>query len=154
MSKFLSTVEFTRPANTTAYTAGDAVGATAAALEFKGVGNQGRVVNITNTRLRIDRTSVISGETTYTLHLYDVTPPSALADNAAFDLPSGDRASYLGSIALGTVVDLGSTVYVAASPALRVKPRGTSIFAYLVTAGAYTPESDTVHTIQLYTDEA
>jgi hypothetical protein len=69
-----------------------------------------------------------------------VTPPSALADNAAWDLPSGDRASYVGSIALGTVVDVGSTLYVEQTGLTKqiIVPAGGSLFGYLVTNGAFT----------------
>jgi hypothetical protein len=106
---------------------------------------------ITSSELEIDRTSVISGETTYTLHLYSVTPPGAAADNAAFDLPAGDRASYLGSIGLGTPVDVGATAYVRTNNigAQFVFP-SAGLFGYLVTVGGYTPESATVHKVTLH----
>lgn len=100
----------------------------------------GGSVVIVSTDLLVEQTAVISGETSYTLHLYSVTPPSALADNAAWDLPSGDRASYLGSLALGTPVDLGSSLYVGVNNIMKqVKvPAGGSLFAYLVTVGPFT----------------
>lgn len=127
---------------TTAYAANDAVGATgaAAALTFAGMGPSGKEILITSASLEIDTATIISGETSYVLHFYNVTPPSAINDSAAWDLVSGDRASYLGSINLGTPVDLGSTLYVATdSINKQIKLSGTDIFAYLVSAGAYTP---------------
>ena len=129
----------TRPANTTAYTAGDVVGG---AITFASVGSSGGHVLITSADLRIDVAAVPSGMTSFRLHLYDVTPPSALADNAAWDLPSGDRASYLGYLDLGTPADIGSTLYTQAlSPGLQVKlaSASTSLFGYLQTIGAFTP---------------
>lgn len=148
---FSAAVAVTRPANTTGYTANDVVGAAAAAITFPDIGPRGGKIMITTTELRIDGTSVISGVTSYRLYLYSVTPPSALADNAAFDLPSGDRASFLGYVDLGTPVDLGSTLYVQTAQTNRqFTLTGTDLFGYLVTVGAYTPESATVHTITLH----
>ena len=106
---------------------------------------------ITTVELEIDVTAVPSGMTSFNLHLYSVTPPSALGDNAAWDLPSGDRASYLGYISLGTPVDVGSTLYVQTTQVNKhVKLAGTSLFAYLVTVGAYTPSASVVKKITLH----
>ena len=133
---FASSATFTPAA--AAYLANDVIeGAKAFAL----VGpTSGGAIIITNTRLRVDAAAVISGETSYTLQLYTVTPPSALADNAAWDLPSGDRASYVGAIALGTVVDVGSTLWVEQTGLTKqiTVPSGGSLFGYLVTNGAFT----------------
>jgi hypothetical protein len=133
---YTSTVTFTPAA--AAYLAGDIM---QGAREFTNIGPAGGgEVLIVNTRLRVDAASVVSGETSYTLHLYSVTPPSALADNAVWDLPSGDRASYMGSIALGTPVDLGSTLYVEQTGLAKqvTVPAGGSLFGYLVTNGGFT----------------
>lgn len=141
----------TRPANTTAYTANDVVGATAAAIEFQRIGELYEHIIITDADLEIDVTSVPSGMTSFRLYLYNATPPSALADNAAFDLPAGDRANFLGYIDLGTPADIGSTLYVQNSAVNRKLKMGatTSLFAYLVTNGAFTPTSAAVKVITL-----
>ena len=134
---FSSSATFTPTA--VQYLAGDIM---QGALSFGSVGpSTGGAVIITNTRLRVNESAVQSGETSYTLQLYSVTPPSALADNAAWDLPSGDRASYVGSIALGTVVDVGSTLYVEQTGLTKqiVVPSGGSLFGYLVTNSTFTP---------------
>lgn len=133
---YTSTATFTPAA--AAYLAGDIM---QGARELTNIGPAGGgEVLIVNTRLRVDAASVVSGETSYTLHLYSVTPPSALADNAVWDLPSGDRASYMGSIALGTPVDLGSTLYVEQTGLTKqvTVPAGGSLFGYLVTNGGFT----------------
>lgn len=97
------------------------------------------LLRILTTTLKIGVTSVPSGQTSYTLHLYNVTPPSAQADNDAWTLASGDLASYLGSIALGTPVDLGAALYVKAQDInFDMRLAGTSIYGVLVTAGAHT----------------
>lgn len=147
-----SVATITRPANTDAYAAGDVVGAAAAAIEFKKLAAPGSLIVITDADLRIDVTGVPAGMTSFRLHLYDATPPSALADNAAWDLPAGDRASYLGYIDLGTPVDVGSTLFVQPDPqpTKLVKMGATSsLFGYLVTAGGYTPSSAAVKAIRL-----
>lgn len=124
----------------TAYGGGDVI---EGAKAFVGAGpSAGGAVLLVGTVLEVAHTALIASEAGYTLEIYSVTPPSALADNAVWDLPSGDRASHLASIALGTPVDKGSTLKVeqdfAASKMLAV-PVGGSLFGYLVTAGAFTP---------------
>lgn len=141
----------TRPSNTTAYTAGDVVGATAAAWSFPSMGLSGSSVIITSAALKIDISAVPSGMTSFRLHLYDVTPPSAAADNDAWDLPSGDRTAYLGYIDLGSPVDVGSTLYVEANGINKqVRLSGTGLYGYLVTNGGYTPSSAAVYAIKLH----
>ncbi|PAQ00910.1 hypothetical protein LRP31_25475 [Mesorhizobium mediterraneum] len=149
---YSASVTITRPADTTAYTAGDVVGPTVAALEFPQIGAAGRDAMITSAEFAWHVTAVPSGATSFRLHLYDVTPPSALADNAVWDLPAGDRASYLGYIDLGTPVDVGATLFVQSVQINKqVKLAGSSLFGYLVTVGAYTPASASVMKITLRT---
>lgn len=148
---YVSQVTVTRPANTTAYTAGDVVGAAAAAIEFPNIGQAGSAISINDADLRMDVSAVPAGMTTLRLHLYNVTPPSAAADNAAWDLPSGDRASYQGYIDLGTLVDVGGTLYVQTNGMGRkiVQLVSTSLFGYLVTNAGFTPGSADVYAIRL-----
>lgn len=153
---YTSSVTLTRTADTTPLTANDVMGASTAAgsavLEFASIApTGGDDMLITSIDHRIDRNAVISGETTYVLHLFSATPPSALADNAPHTLPSGDRSVYLGNVNIGGPVDQGDTCYSQINSVLKhVKLTGTSLFAYLVTVGAYTPASATVHTITIH----
>lgn len=146
-----TSVTFTRPADTTAYTAGDVVGGV---LRFLGAATTpGSELLVTSHDLRIDVASIPSGMTSFRLHLYKDTPPSALADNAAFDIPAGDRASYLGYLDLGSPADIGSTLYVQADQVnkqFRLGTGETVLYAYLVTTGAYTPTSAASKTINLH----
>jgi len=154
---FKSAQTVTRPANTTAYTANDALGASAAAITFSSIApSGGGEMLIKSTELEIDVSAIPSGMTSFRLYLYNVTPPSALADNAAWDLPSGDRASFMGYVDLGTPVDLGSTLYVRTNAVdVQVTATGTSIFGYLVTNGGFTPAGNsevykvTLHAVAL-----
>lgn len=151
---YSASVSITRTADTNAYLANDVIGAatgSTACVEFANMGPSGGRILLTSASLEVDATALISGEAAYRLHLYNVTAPSALGDNAAWDLPSGDRASYLGYIDFSTPVDLGSTLYVEANAINKqVKLAGTSLFGYLVTIGAFTPGSATVRKVTLH----
>lgn len=125
-----------------AYLANDIIeAAKAIALTDKdGAAFAGGEFIITSATLMVNHTAVISGETSYRLYLYSVTPPSAPADNAAWDLPSGDRASYLGYVDLGTPLDLGSTLWVETNiinKQVTVAATGT-LYGLLVTNGPFT----------------
>jgi hypothetical protein len=134
---------------TTAYVATDVVGG---AKDFGVLGPNASSIMITTVQLMINLSSVTSGMTSFTLHLFNVTPPSAIADSSPFTLASGDRASYLGSVLIGTPVDLGDTLYVEVNGVNKqVKLAGTKLFGYLTTNGAYTPTAVdytvTIHTM-------
>lgn len=149
---FVSSVTLTRTADTNAYAAGDVLGAatgSTAALRFSRIG-AGRAVMITTAQMMWNVSSIPSGATSFRLYLYNVTPPSALGDNASWDLPSGDRSSFLGYIDLGTPVDLGSTAYVETSNINKqLFLSGTDVWGYLVTTAGYTPASAAVMVITL-----
>lgn len=151
---YTSAVALTRTNDTNAYGAGDVIGAATgatAALTFANIApSGGGHILITSASLLIESSGVISGETSYTLHLYSATPPSASGDNAAWDLPSGDRATYLGSISLGTPADVGSTLYVRTDQInAHYVAAGSSLYGYLVTVGAYTPTAQRVYNVTL-----
>lgn len=102
----------------------------------------GSLIRIVSSVIKIDQTGVISGETSYSLPLHSVTPPSALADNAAYTLLSADLSSYRGVLSLGTPVDLGTACYVKTQYTdqqdFNLTSGKTSMFGYLVTAGGFT----------------
>lgn len=148
---YASQPSFNRTADTNAYTAGDVVGAgtgaAGAVITFTSMGLAAGDVMITDADLLINVNAVPSGMTSFRLHLYNATPPSALGDNAAWDLPAGDQAAYLGYVDLGTPVDVGSSLFVQQGGVNKKLRMGasTSLFGYLVTNGAYTPASGTTH---------
>lgn len=148
-------ISVTRTNDTNVYGANDVLGpatGSTAAITFPTMGPAaGGEVMITSVTFERDATALISGETSYDLHLYSITPPSALGDNVAFDVPSGDRASYLGKMSLGTPVDLGSTLYVQTDGINKqITLASGSLFGYLVTVGTYTPVGSAVHRIALH----
>lgn len=157
VAAYNASVSLTRTADTNPYAANDVVGSapgSTAALTFTNMGPSGANVSIASISLEIDAAALIASETTYRLYLYSVTPPSGLGDNVAFDLPAGDRASFLGYVDFTAApVDLGSTLYVQQDNVNhRVKLSSSSLFGYLVTIGAFTPTSARVYVIKLYTD--
>lgn len=150
---YKSQVTITRPANVTAYSAGDVVGG---AIEFVEAGFRTASLLLTSADLRVNVSAIPSGMTSFRLHLYSETPASALADNAAWDLPSGDRAAYLGYIDLGSPADVGSTLYAQVDQVNKqIRLAGTSLYGYLVTNGAFTPAANsevyvaTLHSVDL-----
>jgi hypothetical protein len=133
---YTATATFTPAA--AAYSANDVMDV---AKTFASIGPAGGgEVLITTARLQIATTAVQSGETSYDLHFYSATPPSAHADNDAWDEPSGDRTTYLGKISLGTPVDIGSTLEIKTNGINEqiTVPSGGTLYAELVTVGAFT----------------
>lgn len=151
---YYSKQTITRPANVTPYTANDVVGnATTGVLTFTTMGRVGgQDIIITDVDFRVDLASVPASMSTFRLHLYDVTPPSALLDNAPWDLPAGDRDAYLGYVDITIPIDIGSTLHVQVTnmyKKIRVASSG-SLFGYLVTAGGYTPTSGEVYSLRVH----
>lgn len=105
----------------------------------------GSTVRITSATLQINGATIET--TAWRLHLYNVTPPSAIADDATFDVGAGataaaDRAAYLGYVDISQVLDLGTTLYID-MPNLnkQCKLLGTSLFGYLVNGTTLTPQA-------------
>lgn len=150
MAGWRKAITITRPNDTTAYAAGDVIGAatgSTAAQQLDGIGRETEHdLFLTSARLLIRDSSVISGEGAYRLHLYMSQPGSAYGDNAAWDLPSGDRSAYIGFIDFGTVADVGSSAFVEVNGINKqIRTVSGSIWGYLVTQGAYTPTANRVY---------
>lgn len=140
---FSASATFTPAA--TSHTAGDVVGG---AQTFSTIGPSGSGIKIESASLLIAGATIET--TAWVLYLYSVTPPSALADDAAWDLPSGDRASFLGKIDIAQIVDLGSTLWIEShNIGKRVKLASANLFAYLVNGTTLTPAA-VAHTVTLY----
>ena len=147
----------TRPDNTTAYDELDVVGTDpATVLEFEGVSvSEGGFVAIMGVRLRIDAAAIPAGMATFRLHLYS-SAPTAIADNDAYNLPSGDRAKYLGYITIPAPVDLGDTLQCQddnVNLTVKLANGSTTLYGILQTVGAYTPTALTVKQVTINTAE-
>lgn len=130
------------------YTAGDALGG-AQEFSFGSLARPAGHITITSATLEIDGGTIET--TAWRLHLFNVTPPSALADNAAFALAAADRASYLGYVDFSQALDLGDTMFID-MPALGkqiVLGNDDALFGYLVNGTTLTPAA-VAHKVTLY----
>lgn len=139
----------TRPANQTPYNAGDVIGDTggSAITTLTSIGPSSGFIQIQSLRLLIYSGTPPAGMTTLRLHLYQ-TSPTAIADNAAWDLVAGDRTAYLDFIDLPTPIDMGGTLFTKVDypgSLLKLANGSTSLFAELQTLTAATfAENSTV----------
>ena len=155
---YRSTATITRPANTTAYTAGDVVGDTggSAIITLASAGPSGGFALVQSISLVFSDSVVPAGMGAFRVHLYSVSP-TAIADNAAFDLVSGERDTYMGFIDLPTPQDFGSTVYTQTDyigRLVKLAAASSSLFAEIETRGAYTPVSASTVSLRINTLEA
>ena len=148
----LASVTTTRPNDTTAYSAGDALGdaSGSAIMEFTGMAREsGGNIMITSASMRVDLASLPSGMAGLKLHLYS-SAPTAIADNAAWNLVAADRSKYLGFVQLGTPADFGDTLFVETNGINKhVQLTGTSLFAIPVLDAGFTPAASTVREFKL-----
>ena len=155
---YRSTATITRPANATAYTAGDVVGDTggSAIISLTSAGPSGGLVILQSISLVFSDSAVPAGMRAFRVHLYSVSP-TAIADNAAFDLVSGDRDTYMGYIDLPAPLDFGSTIYTQTDypgRLIKLAAASTTLFAEIETRGAYTPVSASTVSIRVNLLEA
>lgn len=146
-----------RPNNTTAYTAGDVIGDTggSAIISLTSIGPSGGFILVQSVSLVFSDSSIPSGMGAFRIHLYNASP-TAIADNAVFDLVSGDRDKYQGYIDLPTPVDLGSTLYSQTDypgRLINLASASTSLFAKIETRAAYTPVASSTVTLRISTLE-
>lgn len=152
------TATFTRPANTTQYTAKDAVGtATTNVLTFSGASaGAGRGGRITKVTIVTDNITVTTKS--FRLHFYTVAP-TAIADNAVNTVLAANAANYVGYVDLptpnsGTLeasgTGGGSYAVTKVDPPLSYVTTTTSkLFGALEAIGAYTPASGEAFTIKV-----
>ena len=145
----------TRPADTTAYTAGDVVGQSPATnLTFANVlSTAGAQFIIAGVTLEIDVATLPSGMGTFRLHLFD-SAPTAIADNAVFSIVDADRLKYLGFIEIDTPVDVGATILwlqvFNANLAGKLATGSTTLYGQLETRAAYTPTASAVKKVTIH----
>lgn len=146
------TATITRPDNSTPYDAYDVISTEAGSiLTFNNVTKiSGSNVIVINGTLMINISSIPTDMDSFRLHLYS-SEPTAIADNEAFNLPSEDRANYLGFITISTPVDLGETVYIQTININKIIKlvNSSRLYGILQTVDAFTPSSGDVLTIGL-----
>ena len=135
-----------------AHSAGDVVSTDAGAVLTFATGlAAGKSGLIRSSLVTINNNAVFTSGGGYTLHLYS-SAPTAQATNAAFNMTATDMAKYIGSITIGTLVDLGDTCakydkghdfdFTLAASA-------TSLFGKLVCLGGETTVTGKIITINL-----
>ena len=152
---YRSTVSITRPSNTTAYAVGGVIGNSSTAIHtLSNAGPNGGFVLIQSVALMISEAAIPSGMGAFRIHLYSASP-AAIADNALFDLVSGDRSLYMGYVDMPAPQDLGSTIYAQSDYVGRlIKLTSANLFVQIETRGAYTPASGSVYELRFNTMEA
>lgn len=149
---YYGTATFNRPQNTTTYSAVDVIGGSPTAVITLSLVDRsgtapatGSGLMLTSCDLLINATAVPSGMGNMKMELYRSSPASNYADNAAWDLPSGDQAAYIGSVDFGTPVDKGSTLFAqvdSINKHVQLAAGSTAIYAYLVTTGSFAPAAN------------
>ena len=155
---YRTTATITRPSNATAYAAGDVVGDTggSAIVSLTSAGPSGGFVLVQSVSLVFSDSVVPSGMGSFRVHMYSASP-TAIADNAAFDLVSGERDAYMGYIDLPAPLDFGSTIYTQTDypgRLIKLAAASTTLFAEIETRGAYTPVSASTVSMRINTLEA
>lgn len=148
----VASANFTRPADTTAYTSGDLVANSTTAgsvvpLSFAdAVRAEGGVSRIERVRLRKSGTSLTNAS--FRVHLYSASPTVTNGDNGAFLTPISD---YIG--AFDVIMDRafsngagGAGVPINGPAATFTVPSGTSLFALIEARANYTPANAEVFT--------
>jgi hypothetical protein len=153
----IPSITFTRPANTTAYTAGDVIGsATSAIHELTGAASSSSFVFVQSIQLLINNTAVPSGMAGFRVHLYSAAP-TAILDNAGYTFTTSDAAAWQDSYDLGAPAVRGSMLRAQAyyqGGIMKLQPASSSLYAVLETLGAYTPASGTAYTLRVKVLEA
>lgn len=154
MTTLTQTATFTRPADTTAYTAGDLVANTTTAgevvaLEFGGSPSQEVLRTIRAARVR--RSGTGSNGVSFALFIYSAAPTPTNGDNGAF-LTTG-RATLLSKF-VGTAGDAfadGKTTQMAPSPNAQIPPIiAGKVYGLLQVNDAMAPASGETFTVQLF----
>ena len=146
----------TRPADITAYSAGDVMGESPVAsyYTFAPVAvNPIGVVTIRQASLQID-TGVVGNWGPTRLHLYSAAPTAQL-DGAAYNVPAADRAGYLGYVSLETPIAVGDTAFASADLDFRAKiaEGARTLYGVLQAVYGFDPPTATTQTVTVHTEE-
>jgi hypothetical protein len=140
--KRLTASEFTRPANTTQYTAGDSVGATAGTVHsFANAALSARTGTIHMVRLSKSDAGVTTA--TFRVWFYNASV-TAINDNAAWTTLYADREKVVGYADLTMVSAGGSSAYAQVDANLEFElptAANRTLYAVIQATGAYTPAS-------------
>lgn len=131
---------FNRPANVTAYTAGDVIGDT---IIFSLLTDVGRNYVVDRVTMKIETGGALAGLSTFKLYMFGVTPNSPLTDNVPFVLANNDRDNLIGVLQLTTPSVLNVNSFGQTEMSLTTVPLNaeTGFYGVLVTDTGFTPLS-------------
>jgi len=143
-------VEFTRPDDTTAYTAGDVVAPDTGIIEIPDISKAvGKAVTITGVGLKTD--SANAAGASFVVRLFD-EQPAIIDDNDPFVFDYDNKIA--GEIPLligtGARANYGQTMY----ESIKLKPTTRSAYAQLTTGTAYTPASEDKYTLIIHYEQS
>lgn len=149
---------FTRPANTTAYSANDLVAnnVTAGSVAALAVDAAARFPggNGTIRAVQLEKSTESVTNAQFRVHLFTAAPTSLAGDNAAYDISNGMAKGYLGYVDVTMNQQLGDGAFGRADCDIdfdTVAP-ANDIYGLVEALAAYTPASAEIFTLKLELD--
>lgn len=145
------TANFTRPANTTAYTAADLVADSTTAgsvtpmkFSLQRLGNTGKIISA-----RLAKSTTTATLATFNIHLFTQSPVVTNGDNGAFAISTSRY--YLGKIAvdMATGAQAGTAYLAETSAAVAIGVDAETIYGLIEAGAGYTPASAEVFEVML-----
>lgn len=155
MLNIVRSATFTRPADTTQYTAGDSVAdnattPTAATFTLLGMGNSGRITSVTLHKSDQDQTGA-----DFDVYFFDTQPAAAgYEDNAAIAITDAEWKQCIGFVQLTAAADVVSVVtgdlYNKTNLDLPYQTlTNNNLYFVIVARGTYTPASAEAITLRV-----
>lgn len=149
--KRLTEQAFARPADTTAYAAGDAVGITAGSvLTFQNA----TLINSGSGKIKsvlVAKSAASITNASFRLYLYN-TAPTAIADNSAWTVLYADREKLIGYVdvtMVGPASGAGAVGFANVDIPFQAAAGSKAIYGVLVATAAYTPASAETFAVSL-----
>jgi hypothetical protein len=158
MATRVVSAEFTRPNDTTAYTAGDAVSTLAgAAMTFSGAsslaGTRGFIKLI-----KLIKSGSVTTSASFRLSLF-TADPVATADNSPLANAWSQRTSFIGSFTLSTMTAEGGVATVSTWQQQTIPipfdlaAGSKTLYGLLIAGAAYVPAANEEFRVELYIDQ-
>lgn len=157
---FFSYQEIIRPNNTTPYTAGDVVSASAGGITWLRMTNLSRVANgsgyITGVRISTDKKSITPR---FRIHMYNAETATVAVDNLPYEKLYVDEPNYLGYVdlpAMSTPADAtNSTLSTAQDLGVRIPFTGVTSYlsCQLEALDGFTPAASEKFTVVMMADQ-
>ena len=142
--KFAKSALITRPANTTAYAAGDSIGGLVTISNMQMP--KGGGISIRRLQILGKVAAVPASMAALTVHLFKENPAATAAtvtDNVAFAINSADADKYIGSVTTSAIVDRGSVISIASENLnMPVFLEDEILYAFVVTEAGFTPAAN------------